>query len=89
MDDDTLQFYRRNAEAYAGWAKAPSTRLVGFLAMLPADRKYTLEFREESWFHDDVYALLHERDIPMCIIDQPDFSRQLRLRLNVDEAMPA
>ena len=35
MDDDTLQFYRRNAEAYAGWAKAPSTRLIGFLAMLP------------------------------------------------------
>ena len=34
MDDDTLQFYRRNAEAYAGWAKAPSSRLVGFLAML-------------------------------------------------------
>ena len=36
VDEDTLQFYRRNAEAYAGWAKAPSTRLVGFLAMLPA-----------------------------------------------------
>jgi SAM-dependent methyltransferase len=35
MDDDTLQFYRRNAEAYAGWAKAPSTRLRGFLALLP------------------------------------------------------
>jgi SAM-dependent methyltransferase len=35
VDDDTLQFYRRNAEAYAGWAKAPSTRLVGFLGMLP------------------------------------------------------
>jgi SAM-dependent methyltransferase len=35
MDDDTLQFYRRNAEAYAGWAKAPSTRLVDFLGMLP------------------------------------------------------
>jgi SAM-dependent methyltransferase len=34
VDDDTLQFYRRNAEAYAGWAKAPSTRLVGFLAQL-------------------------------------------------------
>jgi uncharacterized protein YecE (DUF72 family) len=49
-------------------------RLRGFLAMLPADRRYTLEFREESWFHDDVYALLRERDIPMCIIDQPDFS---------------
>ena len=36
VDEDTPQFYRRNAEAYAGWVKAPSTRLVGFLAMLPA-----------------------------------------------------
>ncbi len=35
MDEDTLQFYRRNAEAYAGWAKAPSTRLKGFLCLLP------------------------------------------------------
>ena len=35
MDDETLQFYRRNAEAYARWAKAPSTRLKGFLALLP------------------------------------------------------
>ena len=35
MDEETLGFYRRNAEAYAGWAKAPSTRLTGFLALLP------------------------------------------------------
>ncbi len=35
MDDDTLQFYRRNAGPYADWAKAPSTRLVDFLAQLP------------------------------------------------------
>ena len=28
MDKDTLQFYRRKAKAYAGWAKAPSTRLA-------------------------------------------------------------
>jgi uncharacterized protein YecE (DUF72 family) len=54
--------------------KADVDRLRGFLAMLPADRKYTIEFREDSWFQDDVYALLRERDIPMCVIDQPDFS---------------
>jgi len=30
VHEGTLQLYRRNAEAYAGWAKAPSTRLVGF-----------------------------------------------------------
>jgi len=35
VDEDTLQFYRRNAEAYAGWGKAPSTRLTGFLGLLP------------------------------------------------------
>ena len=35
LDEETLRFYRRNAEAYAGWAKAPSTRLNGFLALLP------------------------------------------------------
>ena len=35
MDDETLQFYRRNAESYAAWAKASSTRLIGFLGLLP------------------------------------------------------
>ena len=36
MDDGTLQFYRDNAQAYADWAKAPSTRLVRFLELLPS-----------------------------------------------------
>ncbi|WP_027517737.1 bifunctional 2-polyprenyl-6-hydroxyphenol methylase/3-demethylubiquinol 3-O-methyltransferase UbiG [Bradyrhizobium sp. WSM1417] len=36
MDEGTLQFYRSNARSYADWAKAPSTRLRGFLALLPA-----------------------------------------------------
>jgi len=36
MDESTLQFYRRNARSYADWAKAPSTRLRGFLALLPS-----------------------------------------------------
>ena len=35
MDEETLQFYRSNAQSYADWAKAPSTRLPGFLALLP------------------------------------------------------
>jgi len=36
VDEQTLQFYRSNAKSYADWAKAPSTRLRGFLALLPA-----------------------------------------------------
>jgi SAM-dependent methyltransferase len=35
VDEETLRFYRGNAQAYAEWAKAPSTRLTGFLALLP------------------------------------------------------
>jgi SAM-dependent methyltransferase len=36
VDEKTLQFYRSNAQSYADWAKAPSVRLTGFLALLPA-----------------------------------------------------
>src|SRR5579871_1024187 len=35
MVDATLEFYGRNAASYAAWAKAPSTRLIGFLELLP------------------------------------------------------
>ena len=35
MDEATLDFYRRNAESYAAWAKGPSARLIGFLGLLP------------------------------------------------------
>jgi SAM-dependent methyltransferase len=36
VDEATLQLYRRNAQSYAAWAKGPSTRLIGFLGLLPA-----------------------------------------------------
>jgi SAM-dependent methyltransferase len=35
VDEATLEFYRRNAESYAAWAKGPSARLIGFLDLLP------------------------------------------------------
>ena len=48
-------------------------RLRIFLARLPADRRYTVEFRHESWFEDDVFAALKERNVALCISEQPDF----------------
>ncbi len=36
MDEETLHFYRSNAQSYADWAKAPPTRLRAFLALLPS-----------------------------------------------------
>jgi len=49
-------------------------RLSAFVATLPGEAKYTIEFRHESWFSDDVYELLRSRDIPMGIIEQEEFA---------------
>ena len=49
-------------------------RLAAFIATLPDGPKYTIEFRHESWFTDDVFELLRSRDIPMCIVEQPEFA---------------
>ena len=48
-------------------------RLQAFVDTLPADRRYTIEFRHDSWFDDETYDVLRARDIAMCIIEQPDF----------------
>lgn len=49
-------------------------RLRTFLGTLPTDRRFTIEFRHESWFEDDVYEALRERDIALCVTEQPDFA---------------
>jgi uncharacterized protein YecE (DUF72 family) len=49
-------------------------RLRTFLDMLPAGRRFTIEFRHESWFDEDVFTALRERDIALCTIEQPDFA---------------
>lgn len=52
-------------------------RLETFLNTLPAGRRYTVEFRHESWFEDDVLDALRGRDIPMCVTEQPEFMSPL------------
>jgi uncharacterized protein YecE (DUF72 family) len=53
--------------------KKDTDRLRGFLGFLPPDRRFVIEFRHESWFDDDVAAILRERDVAMCIAEQDDF----------------
>ncbi|MDQ3996447.1 MAG: DUF72 domain-containing protein, partial [Gemmatimonadota bacterium] len=48
-------------------------RLRGFLGLLPKDRRFTIEFRHESWFEDDVMSALREHDVAMCVAEQDDF----------------
>jgi uncharacterized protein YecE (DUF72 family) len=49
-------------------------RLRIFLDMLPFDRRFTIEFRHESWFDDDVLAALRARDVAMCVTEQAEFA---------------
>lgn len=44
-------------------------RLQAFLAALPKGRRYTFEFRDESWFDPAVYDLLAARNAAFCIYD--------------------
>jgi uncharacterized protein YecE (DUF72 family) len=53
--------------------KKDLNRLRGFLGLLPADRRYAFEFRHESWFDEDVFSALRDRDIAMCVAEQSDF----------------
>jgi uncharacterized protein YecE (DUF72 family) len=80
-----VEFLLKNTSALAGRLgpilfqlppnlKKDVDRLRAFLDTLPADRRYTIEFRHESWFDDEVFDALRARDIPMCIVEQPDFA---------------
>jgi uncharacterized protein YecE (DUF72 family) len=53
--------------------KKDLNRFRGFLGLLPSDRRYVFEFRHESWFDDEVFDAMRERDVAMCIAEQDDF----------------
>jgi uncharacterized protein YecE (DUF72 family) len=48
-------------------------RLKGFLALLPAGRRFTIEFRHESWFDDAVFELLRTHDVALCVAESEEF----------------
>ena len=47
-------------------------RLREFLALLPSDCRAAFEFRHESWFEEEVFALLREHQIALCIAEAED-----------------
>lgn len=42
-------------------------RLKSFLNSLPTGYRYTMEFRDETWFNDEVYKLLRDNNVAFCI----------------------
>jgi uncharacterized protein YecE (DUF72 family) len=47
-------------------------RLAAALSALPAALDHCFEFRHESWFHEDVYAILREHGIVLVVGDAPE-----------------
>ena len=48
-------------------------RLAEFIALLPNDRRFTFEFRHESWFDEDVFALLRSHDMAVCVAESEEY----------------
>jgi uncharacterized protein YecE (DUF72 family) len=49
--------------------KADRERLASFLALLPAGRPYTFEFRHASWYEPPILELLREHNVALCLSD--------------------
>jgi uncharacterized protein YecE (DUF72 family) len=52
--------------------KKDAGRLQEFLGRLPRHWPAALEFRHQSWFDDEVYQLLHQRDVPLVAVDEDE-----------------
>lgn len=54
--------------------KKDPARLRDFLALLPDGHGAAFEFRHDSWFDDEVYALLREAGAALCLSEREDHS---------------
>jgi uncharacterized protein YecE (DUF72 family) len=52
--------------------KANRERLASFLKMLNKRRKYSFEFRDESWYEPPILGLLEDHNISLCLSDHHD-----------------
>jgi uncharacterized protein YecE (DUF72 family) len=54
-------------------------RLVTFLKTLPPRRKHAIEFRDASWYVDEVFEALHRRRVALCLHDMAGSTPERRL----------
>lgn len=52
--------------------KADSVLLREFLAQLPRVVKFAFEFRHPSWFSDEIYSALRERNAALCVAENEE-----------------
>jgi uncharacterized protein YecE (DUF72 family) len=55
------------------WHRNPE-RLAAFLKALPKTHRYAFEFRDASWFDEEIYALLRRHNAALCVYDLAGFA---------------
>ena len=80
---DSVAFLYRNLASLGGkrapvlfqlppFLKKDLARLADFLPLLPAGHMAAFEFRNDTWFSDDVYALLKNAGASLCFSERED-----------------
>ena len=80
---DSVAYLYRNLEALGEkrgpvlfqlppFLKKDLARLNDFLQILPADHRAAFEFRNDSWYADEVYDALKRADASLCLSERED-----------------
>jgi uncharacterized protein YecE (DUF72 family) len=51
------------------FSRKDAPKLREFLSVLPPKSRVAFEFRHDSWCDDEIYSILRERDVPLCLSD--------------------
>lgn len=54
-------------------------RLKEFVKLLPSNMRFVFEFREPSWFNKEIYDILKENNIALCIYHMPEFESPIEV----------
>ena len=54
-------------------------RLKEFVKLLPSNMRFAFEFREQSWFNKEIYDILKENNIALCIYHMPEFESPIEV----------
>ena len=54
--------------------KADADRLAKFLQALPKDAPAAIEYRNPSWFDEQIYSLMRERNVALCIAESDELT---------------
>jgi uncharacterized protein YecE (DUF72 family) len=51
------------------FSRKDALKLREFIQILPRDKRVAFEFRHDSWFDDEIFSILRDRDAALCASD--------------------